>query len=130
MDITANRQALAALLADKMGPEGISVSETAPDQMATPAVVVWATFGDERGHWLVPDTLCGGKEAQWSVILIAGRFSLFGQIQKMESMVNMVTEAVEESKEYLWTSVDPPGPMEMGGVSYLGAVVTVTSIIE
>lgn len=122
MKLADVRQELAAAIADVTDVD-VVVADYPPDQLAVPAVfILWAT------PWLQQRNRCNW-DASLDVLIVSTRFEPDGSIATIEDMVEAILPLLAGGP-WRFQFLEAPGPLEVAGITYLAARLTVVSTID
>lgn len=122
MKLAAVREQLAAEISAVTTAE-VAVVDYPPDQIAIPAAfILWGT------PWLEAHNRCKW-DANLDILLVAARFEPSGAFDTLEDLVEDLLPLLDGGA-WRFSFLESPAPMEVGGVTYLAARLTVTTTIE
>jgi hypothetical protein len=120
--LAAVREQLAADITGVTDAE-VAVVDFPPDQLSVPAVfVMWGA------PWLTLHNKCKW-DANLDILLVAARFEPSGAFDTIEDLVEDVLPLLEGGA-WRFSFLEAPAPMDVGGVTYLAARLTVSSTID
>lgn len=123
MKLAAVREQLATEIAAVTDAD-VAVAEYPPDQTAVPAAfVMWGT------PWLTLRNKCKW-DANIDVLLVAARFDPSGAFATIEDLAEAVLPLITEGGAWRFSFLESPAPMDIGGVTYLAARLTVATTID
>jgi len=120
--LAAVREQLAADIAGVTSAE-VAVVDFPPDQVSVPAAfVMWGT------PWLEVHNRCKW-DANLDVLLVAARFEPEGAFDTIEDLVEDIVPILAGGA-WRFSFLESPAPMDVGGVTYLAARLTVATTID
>lgn len=123
MKLAAVREQLAAEVMAVTSAD-VAVVDSPPDQVAVPAAfVMWGT------PWLTLHGRCKW-DANVDLLLVAARFDPAGAFDTIEDLAEKVLPLTTSGGAWRFSFLESPAPMDIGGVTYLAARLTVATTID
>jgi len=122
MKLAAVREALATEISAVTTAE-VAVVDFPPDQLHAPAVfLLWGT------PWLELHNRCSWV-GNIDVLLVTSRFEPAGAIDTLESLTEQILPLLAGGR-WRFGFLEAPGPLEVAGVTYLSARLTISTDID